>query len=244
MNSINLNLDSSSFNSRNSRWDTRFGDIRQKLLSMTKSKNNISFIYRELLRSIIASFNDIGYFDSENNFKNIKVIHGSAERAIAKLKEENNIILPIISITQLTTVNDEKRSKQETLLINEKIWNNELQRAERVLSFAPRAVNIIYEVNVWTKYKSDLDQISEQLRLKFNPEMEISTKFATSTKAYLEEEQFYGSLEAADKEDRILKNKYKVTVRTYIPNPKFKVTSTGKIEQLKIEGSLEDNSNL
>ena len=227
--------DASAFESRSSRWDTREGDVRKLIYEITKTKNNISFIYKESLRSMIVSFNDVGYIDSEDKFNSIKCIHANAERAVAKLKQENNIILPILSIAQTVSDNDKERQKNESLLVHEKYWDAEKHRAIRVLSLAPRAVNVRYQLNIWTKYMSDMDQILEQVRLKFNPEMQVPTEFSTLAKAYLDSEEDVGQLTVTDKEDRILKKTMNIVLRTYIPNPKFLFTSTGKIEEYKIE---------
>ena len=202
---------------------------------MTQAKDNISFIYRESLRGMISSFNDVGYIDGEEKFQSIKVIHANAERAIAKLNQENNIILPVISISQTTSSNDDTRRKNESILVHEKYWDEEKNKAFRLLSLAPRPVNISYQINIWTKYMSDMDQILEQIRLKFNPEMQVPTKFSTLAKAIIESEDDAGSALAGDKEDRILKKTINVTLRTYIPSPKFLVTATGKIEEFKSE---------
>jgi len=230
--------DASSYESRSSRWDTREGDVRKLLYEMTRAKQNISFIYKESLRSMITSFNDVGYIDSEEKFNSIKCVHANAERAIAKLNQENNIILPILSIAQTVSANDNERQKNESLLVHEKYWDAEKHRAVRVLSFAPRAVNIRYQLNIWTKYMADMDQILEQVRLKFNPEMQVPTEFSTLAKAYLDSEEAVGQVTATDKEDRILKKQMNIVLRTYIPNPKFLFTSTGKIEEFKTQTAL------
>ena len=229
--------DASAYESRNNRWDTREGDIRKKIYKMTQAKNNISFVYRESLRSMIASFNDVGYIDSEEKFNSIMCIHANAERAVAKLKQENNIILPIISIGQTTSDNDVARQKTESLLVNESYWDAEKNRAFRVLSFAPRPVNIKYQIHIWTKYMADMDEILEQIRLKFNPEMQVPTEFSTLAKAYLDSEDDVGQVAVADKADRVLKKTLNIVLRTYIPSPKFLYSSTGKIEEFKMETS-------
>jgi hypothetical protein len=221
--------------SRSTRWDTREGDVRARIFKMTRARDNISFIYRESLRGVIASFNDIGYIDSEEKFNNIKIIHANAERAIAKLKQENNIVLPIISVSQTVSDNDDSRRRNESVLVHEKYWDAEKNRAFRILSLSPRAVNIRYKVNIWCKYMADMDQILEQFRLKFNPEMEVPTKFSTIAKASIESEEDTGSVIAGDKEDRLIRKTLNIVLRTYIPNPKFLVTSTGKIEEFKGE---------
>ncbi len=232
---LNTTWDGSSLESRSRRWPTREGDVRAKIFKMTQAKSNISFIYKESLRSMIASFNDIGYFNSEDDFVEIKCIHGNAERAIAKLKQENNIILPIISVSQTISNNDDERRRYESVLVHEKFFDKEKHRAVRVLSLSPRPVNISYQVNVYTKYMADMDQILEQIRLKFNPEMNVPTEYSTLAKAFLESEEAAGSMTANDKEDRVIKKTLNVVLRTYIPSPKFLVTSTGEIEEFNIE---------
>lgn len=225
--------------SRSRYWGTREGDVRAKILKMTRAKENISFIYKESLRAMIASFSDVVYFDGQDKVSRVKVIHANPERAIAKLTQEDNIILPIISVSQTVSRDDEKRSRNKSVLVHEKVWDAEKSRAYRVLSFSPRPVNIQYELNIWCKYKSDIDQIIEQVRLKFNPEMIVPTKYSNLAKAYITDESDNGSSIAVDKEDRIIQKKVGVVLRTYIPSPKFLITSTGKIEEFKFETFLK-----
>lgn len=227
--------EASGFVSRSRRWSTREGDVRKEILKQTLSHHNISFMYRETLRAMIASFNDIGYINSEGQFIDVRCIHANAERAVAKLHEEENIVLPIISVAQTTSNNDKERQKNESLLVHEKVWDEDRQKAIRVLSLSPRAVDISYSLHIFGKYLSDVDQILEQVRLKFNPDMSVPTKYSTSTKAYLESEEERGAIEAKDKEDRVIKKELLITVKGYIPSPKFLFTSTGKIEKYKTE---------
>lgn len=212
-----------------------YKDIRSEIFKMTQAQSNISFVYKELLRSMIASFNDVGYISSEEEFIDIKCIHANSERAIAKLNQENNIILPILSIAQTTSDNDDTRRRYESVLVNEKYWDADKHRAFRVLSLSPRAINIKYQLNIWAKYRANMDQILEQVRLKFNPEMNVPTHYGTITKAYIDSEGDYESANAGDKEDRVLKKNIDIVVRTYIPSPKFLFTSTGKLEKLMVD---------
>ena len=202
---------------------------------MTQSRTNISHVYKESLRGMIASFNDVGYIDSEEKFHYIKCIHANAERAVAKLKQENNIILPILSISQTVSQNDEFRRRNESVMVNETWWDAEKNRSFRVVSLAPRPVNVVYQLNIWTKYMADMDQILEQVRLKFNPEMEVPNQQSTIVKAFIDNENDVGVVTAADKEDRVLQKSLDIILRTYIPSPKFLLTSTGKITEFKIE---------
>jgi hypothetical protein len=228
-------LSNSSVISRSRYWDTREGDVRKKLLRMTKAKENISFVYRECLRSMLNQFSDIVYFNDRGNAVDVKTIHANPERAIAKLTQENNIILPIISISQTVSKDANDRRRNKSVLVHEKLWDEEKKKAYRVLSFSPRAIDIEYELNIWCKYRSDIDQILEQIRLLFNPEMEVPTRYSTQAKAFISSESDSGSVLAADKEDRLIQKKITITLRTYIPSPKFLVTSTGQIEEFNIE---------
>jgi len=224
--------------SNNDNFKTRELEVRKQISEMTKASHNISSMYKETLRSVIASFNDIVTIDGDGKEKDVKVIVANPERPVAKLVQENNITLPIISVFKNITDNDQKRGRYDSVLIHEKMWSDEKQRAIRVVSFAPRPVNIKYNLNVWTKYVEDMDQILEQIRIKFNPEMNIPTKFGTLTKASLESESLLGAFNVADKEDRVIKRQLEIIVRTYIPNPRFLVTSTGRIEELNTEYTI------
>ena len=224
--------------SLNDFWNTSEGVIRNKIIKMTQQKQKVSYIYKDTLRSILSEFSDIVIFKDEESIQEIRVIHANQERAVAKLQQEDNIILPIISIAQLISQNDDNRIRYKSLLIKETVWDSEKSRAIRVLSLAPKAVNINYDINVWAKYKSDLDQISEQIRTKFNPDLDIYVSPNRISKAYLDEEADVGSVTAVDKEERLLQKKFSLVVKTYIDSPKFLVTNTGKIEEFNVESYL------
>jgi hypothetical protein len=65
--------------------------------------------------------------------------------------------------------------------------------------------------------------------------MNVPTKYSTLAKAFITSEEAVGSMTANDKDDRIIKKTINITLRTYIPSPKFIVTSTGQIEEFNIE---------
>jgi len=234
---LDVNWNAASYPSQSRSYPTREGWIRKEIYRLTQAQNTISHVYKDSLRGMIASFNDVGYINSEEKFVGIQCIHANAERAVAKLKQENNIILPILSISQTTSDNDDERRRNESVLINEKWWDADKERAYRVLSLAPRPVNVNYQLNIWCKYMADMDQILEQVRLKFNPEMQVPTKFSTLAKSFIFSEDDVTPVTASDKEDRVLKKSLSLILRTYIPSPKFLITSTGKITQFKVETS-------
>jgi len=201
----------------------------------SKQHHKIPLVYRETLSSLLTVFGGLKYLDPEGKVVSIKCVHGNPERIASKLTEQTNLILPILSVTQTTSDDDVNRRRYEPTLVHQKYWDKDKHKAIRVLSLAPKAINISYSVNIWSKYRADMDQILEQIRLMFNPELRIETSVAQNTKAFMSAETDNSDVATGDKEDRVLKRGVTIEVQTYLPNPKFLITSTGKIEEFKGE---------
>lgn len=211
-------------------------EIARELIARSISKSsNITFIYKELLRSIIHAFSGFAVLDSEDRVIDVACIHGTQERAIAKLTEETNLILPIISVDQPKTNRAEKRQRYHPLVVTEKQWDPIKKRAIRLVSLVPSPIDVEYEITIWSKYKNDLDQITEQIHNAFNPDIELVTPFATNIKLFLKEEMTDSNIVVADREDRLLRRTFKIYASTYVPSPKFMMTSTGQIEDFNYE---------
>ena len=209
--------------------------MRNYLCNATTKATLTPKIFKETLRSLLASFGSIFYLNGENQLTPIKAIHSIQERAVAKLYQENNIILPIITIGHTGTDSDLARRRYNPILIQSQVWNDATQRAERVISYSDVPIKLGYTLNLWTKYIEDLDQITQSIRFKFNPALEILTPFSSQTKAFLESETDNSEVVVADRTDRLIKKSFTLSIETYIPSPKFKVTSTGEIEQFNGE---------
>tara|TARA_Y100000310_G_scaffold239541_1_gene243156 strand:+ start:710 stop:1459 length:750 start_codon:yes stop_codon:yes gene_type:complete len=212
--------------------------VKSVLEATFNQQENISYIYRESLQAVKEMFGGLKYINADEGTIDIRCIHGNPERTIAKLKQDNNIILPIISIVQTSSEEDENRRRPRQIVLDKKVWSEARQRAFRVFSLAPKAVNLLYDVNVWSKYKSDLDQISEQMHLKFHPSIRIVTSYNKYSQGFLVQETDQSSVDLGDKEDRILRRSYSFKLQTYIPSPQFLLTSTGKIETFNTELEL------
>jgi len=212
--------------------------LRGYLLEATQKSTLPVKVYKETLRSLIHEFGNLGYIDPEGDFTEVKCFHANPERTIAKLYQENNLVLPVVTVGQTKIDDDPTRRKYKPIIIASKYFNHETSRAERVISFVDRPVNISYSVSVWTKYMEDLDQLAEQVRLKFNPSMFFVTPYSREAKAFLTDEANNSDVSAGDREDRLLRKTFTVSVETYIPSPKFRYTSTGKIEELGVEVHL------
>ena len=211
---------------------------REMVINRTTKTNNIPFFYKECLRFIISRLGNLAYINSEDKSIDIKCIYANPERVVSNLKKETNIILPIISISQTRTSEANDRRRLSSMVTSESWWSDKKKRAFRVLSIAPRAANIEYSINVWAKFRSNLDQISEQIRLLFNPDLVIVTEHTTSSKAFIVDESDQSNVETSDREDRLLRRSFSIKLEGYIPNPKFLVTATGEIEEFVLDSDL------
>lgn len=222
--------------------------VNSKVLLEVVEKTNSSTgmyvqkVFKDTLRNLINVFGNTYYIDRNNNSIKVKCFHANQERAVAKTFIGDSITLPVITISETSTAENEKRRRYSSILINEKYWHKRKNKAFRVLSIAPRPIDVKYSINIWAKYKEDLDQIREYILTLFNPDLEIKTKNSNITKAFFVNESDPQQYEANDREDRILKKTITINVETYIESPKFLYTSTGKIEKLNFEVSLEDKN--
>ena len=207
--------------------------LRAQILEMTtdKIRPEIDNIYRESLRSILDMFGGLHYIDGNSKKIKVKCVYGNPERIAGKLKADNTLILPMITIVETETLNDDKRRRYTPLLLNEKYWDEKELRAKRILSLSPRPVNISYTINLWCKYKADLDMLRSSIFTKFNPDLQLNTKFSGINKVFLISESDAGSVQVQDKEDRVLQKAIEVSLETYVENPKFLITNTGEIQE-------------
>jgi hypothetical protein len=194
--------------------------------------------YKEILRFLMAKFSTFSVLDSQDKLFPVKCTHARPERAIAKMNQTTNIILPTCTVAQTGVRESDDRRKIRSILLHDKIWNDEKQRAERVLRFADRPATLLYTVNVWTKYLAHMDLMSEQIRILFNPTLGITTSLEQGTPAFLDSETDNSTVVLGDREDRIIRKGFNIRVETYIKSPRFKVTSTGEIITLNSDTGI------
>lgn len=216
-------------------------DLWEELNLRVRGEENVSEIFKETLESLINIFSNVVYIDAEFNTKEVPCWGGSMDRVVAKIKKEANTILPVMSLIRLSNKTDEDRRRYGSLIVFEKYWDKQKARAVRVASLPPVPVNISYRLSVWTKYQEDMDHITEQVHRKFNPDIEIYTKYNSTTKAYLIQESSEPPSQLADGENRIIRKTFEIEVQSFIPSPKFMVTSTGKVEKLNAEVCIPIN---
>jgi len=212
-------------------WRTLF---KKDIENYSKNLNISPIIYKEFLRGLLSQIK-LGYVDDQSTFTKVKIAHGRQERMVAKKFQENNIVLPFSTVYQSAVTQDDNKRRFKEVLVTSSKWNDEIQRAERIVGYIDVPIKAEYTVSVWTKYVSDMDQLAASIRLGFNPHKLIVTPFSEETKAYLTGEESMTTAEAPDREERLLKREFKITIEGYIPSPTFKITNTGKIIHLNTE---------
>tara|TARA_A100001515_G_scaffold33725_2_gene26229 strand:- start:1490 stop:2119 length:630 start_codon:yes stop_codon:yes gene_type:complete len=194
--------------------------------------------YKEIVRFLINEFDQLPYLNDELETVLCKCRYGNPERTIAKLNEHDNMIVPLITVSQNSIVEDSTRQRFFPVIMHTTYWNDDTQRAERIISYCDRPVTVQYNINIWAKYIEDMDQLSQQVRLRFNPSIQLRTKFSKDSKAFLVSETNNFNFTVGDKEDRLVRKTFTVSVETYVRSPKFKVTSTGQIEEVNLDSIL------
>ena len=209
--------------------------IRNQVIDMTTTASYAvtDNLYKESLRAMLHLFGDIYYVDGNSNKVNVKCIYGNPERMASRLVADNTMSLPLISISEVSTDNSDERRVHSHIMVSKKEWDPKSRRATRVVSLAPRPVDITYAINIWTKYKADMDMIRSDIYLMFNPNLEVRTKFSDYNQALLSDESESGSLTSSDGVDRVIRKTITVTLETFLPSPSFRVTSTGELKQIQ-----------
>jgi len=214
--------------------------IRREILELEMRNTQTTDFYREYTQFLIRKFATLKVVDNEDKVRNLKTFYANPERAIAKLKEDRNIVLPVGSVSFDRIEDDLVRRRVDTSFQNEVMWNKKTRRAVRIVSLPPKAVVLSYIFHLYTKYTEDMAQLVEQVELMFNPAMDVKTSHSNSIKAYLGDIVDAASLQIGDRDDRVVKRTIMINIETYVPTRKYMVTSTGEVEKVNQEIVLDD----
>ncbi len=215
--------------------------VRDHYSEFSKDKTNISFIYRDILKVLMNTVKGISYINAENDLIKVQRVFSNQERAIAELSKGDTTVLPIISIERKISNTDKDRRRPTVALRYYTYKNKKAKRAYRIISPSPTAVNIEYNVNIWSNYQSDMDQIIEQIRTLFNPSVQIKNEGkSVDFPCFISEEEDISDQNVRNTEDREIKRTIKVSVEGYIPPPTYLITATGRIEVINSEVDLDN----
>ena len=153
---------------------------------------------------------------------------------------ENNLILPYATVYQSGVENHSERLRSHQTIVARTVKDPVSLRYQRVISLADVPVKLTYKLSVWARYLGDMDQIAASIRSRFNPDMILKTPHSSVTKAYLSNEEDDGAVDARDREDRLIRKNFDIVIETYIPQPEYLLTSTGKIEKFNTDIDIQD----
>lgn len=209
---------------------------------------NTIYRYSKALRghdeAMLDIFKNIVVIDEDGKAHPVPIIYGSQERAVAMILQDNvrkdeslvvdRIKLPMMAIVQSGINFNQQRytyhrakdflrdnQGRPSLTFNEKYEKDTVFGVTRGLP-----VDINYTLSVWTAYIEDINQIFEQIILKFSPvayikvrgvHWEIQVKLDTIANTI--------DTEPGDQKSRIVKYEYSFTVESYIPQPMYRYKS-------------------
>jgi len=225
-------------------FNSKTGRSARTLLSQLISvmENDSSFkqdYYKDILRTLLGQVK-INFINDQDQRVDVKIHHGRQDRLVGKKFQDNNIVLPYASIYQSSVENHSDRLRSNQTIIAKSVWDENKQRALRVVSLANVPVKLTYKLSVWARYIGDMDQIAASIRSKFHPDIILQTPHSHLTKAFLQSEEDDGAVDARDREDRLIRKNFDIVIETYIPQPEYLVTSTGKIEKFNTNIDIQD----
>jgi hypothetical protein len=199
--------------------------------------------YREYTSFLIDKMNNIQYTDAEDKTQDVTAFFANPERAIAKLREDRNLTLPLITVGIDDIDEDTDRRRGPHSLQIETVWDIKERRAVRVISRASKPINLTFSINIWSKYVEDLNQLVENIALLFNPSLDFQTNHSVNTKAFITQITDNSVLSVPDREDRVNRKMILVTAEAYLNYPKYLVTKTGEIETMTVDFEFSGYSN-
>jgi len=200
--------------------------------------------YSQALRGADAAmkdlFNDITVTDDNGTVHKVPIEFATPEKAVAFILQDNvrkdpsfvvdRVRLPLLSLYQADIT-----PKWEKYIYHKCVnyyrtqdgkpgWTipNEKGR-ERGTIFGKAwgiPVDVSYQLNAWTLFKEDMNQILEQIILKFSPVAYIRIQDVNyETIVKLDSIANNQNAEPGDKDIRVVKYQFNLTVETYIPQP-------------------------
>lgn len=200
--------------------------------------------YRAFTRRIKELFGDFKVLKGDDTLRDVEIIYANPERAIAKIMEGKSTQLPLLSL-QLDGISlaDDRRKPMEAL-VEKKYWIAEKQRAVRYMALAPVAANLAFAINVWGKYVEEVNQITEQILLKFRPNLPIDIRPEEVYQSFIKDVSDSFQVDVGDKKDRVLKRIIRFEVESYIPSKVFKFTNAGEVVAMNYETYIEETNGL
>ncbi len=223
--------------------------------------------------AMVDLFRNVQVLDLDGKAHIVPIMWASQERAVAALLQDNvrkdnslvvdRIKLPTMAIWANGYSPDQSRftyQKAMSLLswLDPIGWGEgftQREKFERDTVFGVTRgvpVNISYTLYLWTLYQTDMDQILEQIMLKFSPVAYLRIRGVWwEVIVTLDSEGNNLDVEPGDNKLRVIKYQFNMTAKSYIPQPITRIKIPAPLswmgdnmtqEELKyVIGELEDN---
>jgi hypothetical protein len=240
-------------------------------------ERNVVYRYSKSLRgcdeAMVDLFGNVVVLDEDGKAHKVPIIWGTQERAVAFILQDNTrkdgslvvdrIRLPVMAIYSSGMDFDQTRYTYHKALDYMRrldpekrpgLYTKEKYERDTVFGVARGIpINKTYTLTAWTMYMEDIDQILEQIVLKFSPVAYIRVRGVNwETIVTLDSKANNVDYEPGDQNQRIIKFEFNLTARAYIPQPMVrsksvlstKVDIYNNVDEQKITevlGRLEDS---
>lgn len=210
--------------------------IKKKLFEAQQENPFRAFKYlRNLVQEMKINLAGCSIILPSDKVQNVEVIYARPDRAVAKMKDSQNLALPLISFEILDIQNDETRYRPN---FNVEYWtvkNFKTRRVFRIAALAPRAVKIEAAIHLWTRSGYDMFQLLEFINLKFHPHMRLACETNRYTSAFIDNISDDSILTVDDREDKVIRKTITLNIEGYIPTRKYVIQANGDIEEFNVE---------
>ena len=187
--------------------------------------------YRNYTKALMEKLN-IYIFNAQDERVKVPMMYANPERAIAKIYEDRNLTLPIISVAIGDIEENTSIRKPDVQLTTYKFFDVETQKAFRIIKQTSKAVALQFQITLWSKYTEDMNQMVEEVQMLFQPSLTLPTEDESENKAFLLYVLDMSSVQAADKQDRMLRKRVTLKVEAYIPGRQYLYSHTGRIKEV------------
>lgn len=233
--------------------------------------NRYSQIFRGADQAMKDLFDDITVEDDNGVAHKVPIRLSTPEKAVAFILQENvrkdgtfvvdRIPLPLLSLNRTDFTFDQSRYMYHKCVNwfrgyrddQKPGWTENEGGISRSTVFGKAwglPINITYQLNAWAMYTEDMNQILEQLQMKFSPVAYIRIQ-DVNYETIVKQDSTGNNKESepGDKNVRVIKYQFNYTVETYIPQPivrrkavldvKYDILNVYKDEILDVLGKVD-----
>lgn len=190
--------------------------------------------------AVMDMFRDVIVIDEESKAHPVPIIYGSQEKAVAAIiqsnvRKDNSLVVDRIKLPMLAIHQSSLDFHQERYIYHKAIDYLRSHRPDWKPGFAIREkyerdtvfgvarglpINIGYTLYAWTWYLEDMNQIVEQIMLKFSPIAYIRVRGVSwETGVKLDSISNNVETDVQENEVRIIKFSFNMTAESFIPQP-------------------------